>query len=228
MRHDTPRSWSAGCGCGCGCAGLRALGMRCDLLVNPHSHSISLLPCFPFPPCSFFVVQMIRGSLYAFRSPCMDKRIKVKVSLSNIDELVARELPAFRIGQIISEGPEHGRLGRGQRASTGLNAALGVTSASAGADSDDETGFASSRKSRARHKYMHRAYVRGDPYRSVGGGRGDKGESGQRRQHCSRAPAHTCATMPLLTPTAPRRCHRICVCSHRQFAPGVFQPHHKR
>ena len=41
---------------------------------------------------------MIRGSLYAFRSPCMDKRIKVKVSLSNIDELVARELPAFRIG----------------------------------------------------------------------------------------------------------------------------------
>ena len=94
----------------------------------------------------------------------------VKVSLTNIDELVARELPAFRVGQIIREGPEHGRLGRAPRASGGggggLNSAVGVTSASgAVSDDDEDTGFASSRKSRSRHKYMHRAYVRGDPYR---------------------------------------------------------------
>ena len=102
----------------------------------------------------FSMEKMIRGSLYAFRSPCMDKRIKVKVSLTNIDELVARALPAFKIGQVINQGAagggEHGRIGSG-----GGNVS----------DNDEDETGASRKHFRARHQYMHRAYVRGDPYR---------------------------------------------------------------
>jgi len=95
----------------------------------------------------FSMEKMIKGSLYAFRSPCMDKKLRVKVSLTNIDELVARALPAFKIGHIITPMPaggnaaEHGRLGQ----------------------QNDADEYQTSRRSR--HAYMHRAYVKGDPYR---------------------------------------------------------------
>lgn len=127
----------------------------------------------------FSMEKMIRGSLYAFRSPCMDKRIKVKVDLASIDDLISQALPAFRIGEVIvpldelleSDDPmvtfDHDDATSGntdpikhnRQQSGGSIAAEMLQSVLSKASST------STPHGRSRNSYIHRAYVRGDPYR---------------------------------------------------------------
>jgi signal transduction histidine kinase len=68
---------------------------------------------------TFSLEKMIRGALYAFRTPCLEKRLKVRVNLANLDQLVNEALPGLRLGkprlrgnskEQTSKGPSRGAL----------------------------------------------------------------------------------------------------------------------
>ena len=136
--------------------------------------------------------KMIRNSLYAFRSPCMDKRIKVKVDLQSIDELISAALPAFRIGEVITTGmqpiqelrtgtatnsvidpalttnePSHNSLDGSRHGRHMSSGSIGQAELFGGVPTPvgSQNARPFHRHSRSRNSYMHRAYVRGDPYR---------------------------------------------------------------
>lgn len=127
----------------------------------------------------FNIERMIQNALYAFRSTCKEKQIKVRVLLASIDEIVAKALPALKIGQLIkpemdtiSEDPSHPSS---SPTKNGTADAAAKTRRQPTVELDERhfsrssappsTRHGRARHARARQAYMHRAYVRGDQYR---------------------------------------------------------------
>jgi signal transduction histidine kinase len=136
----------------------------------------------------FSLEKMIRGALYAFRTPCLEKRLKVRVNLQSLDQLVNESLPGLRLGKVIHSSPhssrgggvggghivpvsspaggvEKGILGRGKPVTTQVAGSEGGSLGSAvhGLAAVSGTGGASNYSQNA--GLVHHANVRGDPYR---------------------------------------------------------------
>jgi signal transduction histidine kinase len=64
---------------------------------------------------TFSLEKMIRGALYAFRTPCLEKRLKVRVNLASIDDIVNEALPGLQLGKIARAKSRvaHGGMSRG-------------------------------------------------------------------------------------------------------------------
>jgi signal transduction histidine kinase/CheY-like chemotaxis protein len=62
---------------------------------------------------NFSLERMIRGALYAFRTPCLEKKLRVRVSLQSLDALVSQTLPGLRLGKatLVSTSNSRGRGG---------------------------------------------------------------------------------------------------------------------
>jgi hypothetical protein len=48
---------------------------------------------------TFDIAKMIHGALYAFRTPCMEKRLKVRVNIQCLDEIISKYLPGLRVNK---------------------------------------------------------------------------------------------------------------------------------
>jgi hypothetical protein len=77
---------------------------------------------------TFSLEKMIRGALYAFRTPCLEKRLKVRVNLQCLDELVNGALPGLRLGKVRIRSSKGGG---GPSGISGVSAGMATTASEA-------------------------------------------------------------------------------------------------